>query len=123
MVERVEGFCTEAQWRRAFREINETEQHLVHHGAVLLKFWLHIDLAEQLARFEARQQMAHKQWKITEEDWRNRERWDDYSLAVNEMVVRTSTEYAPWTLVPGNDKKFARTFVLEHVRNALKKAL
>jgi len=123
LVERVEGFATAAEWQRSYAEINRFEEQLVDSGTIILKFWLHISQDEQLARFKQRQETPHKQHKITDEDWRNRERWDEYSLAVNEMVVRTSTEYAPWTLVPGNDKKFARTFVLEHVRNALKKAL
>ena len=123
LVERVEGFATSAEWQRSYAEINRFEEQLVDSGVIVVKFWIHISPEEQLARFKQRQETPHKQHKITEEDWRNRERQDDYLLAVNEMVVRTSTEYAPWILVPGNDKKFARTFVLEHVRDAMKKAL
>jgi polyphosphate:AMP phosphotransferase len=123
LVERVEGFASPAEWQRAYSEINRFEEQLVRHGTIMLKFWLHISPEEQLARFKQRQETPHKQHKITDEDWRNRERWDDYLLAVNEMVVRTSTDYAPWVLVPGNDKKFARVFVLEHVCRTLKKAL
>jgi AMP-polyphosphate phosphotransferase len=123
LVERVEGFCTEAQWRRAYREINGMEQQLVHFGTVLLKFWLHIDPHEQLRRFQARQQLAHKQWKITEEDWRNREKLDQYREAVEEMLHRTTTPYAPWTIVESNCKRHARVKVLETVCDAIRKRL
>ncbi|MBV9488728.1 MAG: phosphate--AMP phosphotransferase [Verrucomicrobia bacterium] len=123
LVERVEGFCTEAQWRRAYREINGMEQHLVHFGMVVLKFWLHIDPEEQLRRFEARQTLAHKQWKITDEDWRNREKMDQYREAVEEMLHRTSTPYAPWTIVESNCKRYARVKVLETVCQAIRKRL
>ena len=123
LVERVEGFATATEWQRAYAEINRFEEQLVASGSIVLKFWLHISQQEQLARFKQRQETSYKQHKITEDDWRNRERWDDYLLAVNEMVVRTSTEYAPWILVPGNDKLFARIFVLEHVRDTLRRAL
>ena len=123
LVERVEGFATAPEWQRSYAEINRFEEQLVNSGVIVLKFWVHISPEEQLARFKQREETPHKQHKITDEDWRNRERWDDYLLAVNEMVVRTSTEYAPWILVPGNNKKFARTFVLEQVRNTLKKVL
>jgi polyphosphate:AMP phosphotransferase len=123
LVERVEGFASTAEWQQAYAEINRFEEQLVESGAIVLKFWLHISAEEQLARFKQREETPHKQHKITDEDWRNRERWDDYLLAVNEMVVRTSTDYAPWVLVPGNDKKFARIHVLEQVRDALKDAL
>jgi polyphosphate kinase 2 (PPK2 family) len=83
----VEGFCTEAEWRRAYREINGMERNLVNFGAVLLKFWLHIDPDEQLRRFREREGMPHKQWKITEEDWRNREKIDKYREAVEEICT------------------------------------
>jgi len=119
LVERVEGFSPEPVWRRAYHEINEMEEHLVHFGTVLLKFWLQIDPAEQLRRFEERQANTHKQWKITEEDWRNRERWGDYDAAVQEMLLRTSTTYAPWTIVESNCKWYARIKVLETVVDAL----
>ena len=115
MVERIEGFCSEQEWRRAYREINEMEEQLVNFGTVLIKFWLHIDKDEQLQRFEARRQTPHKQWKITDEDWRNREKWDQYKLAVDEMLFRTSTAGAPWTIVEANSKYYARIKVLETV--------
>ncbi|HUS90411.1 MAG TPA: polyphosphate:AMP phosphotransferase, partial [Phycisphaerae bacterium] len=123
LVERVEGLCTEAEWRRAYREINEMEQHMTNFGTVLLKFWLHIDKDEQLQRFEARQQTPYKQWKITDEDWRNREKWDAYKAAVEEMLFRTSTPYAPWTVVESNCKWYARVKALDTVREAIEKAL
>jgi AMP-polyphosphate phosphotransferase len=123
LVERVEGFCTEAQWRRAYREINGMEQHLAHFGAVVLKFWLHIDPDEQLRRFREREGMAHKQWKITDEDWRNREKISQYREAVEEMLHRTSTPYAPWTIVESNCKRYARVKVLETVCKAIRKRI
>ena len=115
LVERVEGFCSESEWKRAYREINEFEKHLTNFGMVLLKFWLHIDKDEQLARFKARQEIEHKRWKITEDDWRNREQWDLYKAAVEEMLFRTSTPYAPWTIVESNCKWYARVKVLKTV--------
>ena len=123
LVERVEGFCTEAQWRRAYREINGMEQHLAHFGAVVLKFWLHIDPDEQLRRFQEREGMSHKQWKITDEDWRNREKIGQYREAVEEMLYRTSTLYAPWTIVESNCKRHARVKVLETVCKAIRKRI
>jgi polyphosphate:AMP phosphotransferase len=123
LVERVEGFAQEKEWKRAFLEINNFEEQLVEHGTLVLKFWLHISPEEQLARFKAREEIAHKQHKITEEDWRNRDRWHDYSLAVNDMVARTSTHFAPWTLVAGNDKKFARIQILKTVCKHLERTL
>lgn len=123
LVERVEGFCTEAEWRRAYREINSMEEHLVNFGTVLLKFWLHIDPDEQLRRFREREGMAHKQWKITEEDWRNREKLERYREAVEEMLHRTSTPYAPWTIVESNCKRYARVKVLETVCEVIRKRL
>ena len=99
LVERIEGFATEAQWQRAYAEINDFEEQLVEHGALVQKFWLHIDPDEQMRRFEAREQTPYKKYKITEEDYRNREQWDAYEHAVNDMVERTSTEFAPWTLI------------------------
>ncbi|MFR5666914.1 MAG: polyphosphate:AMP phosphotransferase [Enterocloster bolteae] len=121
MVERIEGFCSEAEWRRAYQEINEMESHMVNAGAVVLKFWLHIDKDEQERRFRERQANPAKQWKITDEDWRNREKWDQYEEAVNEMLIRTSTTYAPWIVVEGNDKRYARVKVLQTVVDALEK--
>ncbi|MDX1653575.1 MAG: polyphosphate:AMP phosphotransferase [Candidatus Competibacteraceae bacterium] len=123
LVERIEGFATTHQWQRAYAEINDFEARLVEHGVVLLKFWIHITKEEQLARFQARQQTPYKSWKLTEEDWRNRERWEDYELAVNETVERTSTQLAPWTLVEGNDKRFARIKVLTTLCERLEAAL
>lgn len=123
MVERIEGFCTTQDWQRAYKEINQMEQQLVNHGAVVLKFWLHIDKEEQARRFQDRQDNPEKSWKITDEDWRNREKWDLYEKAVDEMLVRTSTADAPWIIVEGNDKLYARIKVLETVVNALEKRM
>ena len=121
MVERLEGFCTEAEWKRAYQEINETELHMANAGAIVLKFWLHIDKDEQERRFNERMNTPAKQWKITDEDWRNRAKWDSYEIAVNEMLVRTSTTYAPWIVVEGNCKRYARVKVLETVVDAIEK--
>ena len=115
LVERVEGFCTETEWKRAYREINEMEKHLTNFGTIVFKFWIHIDKDEQLARFKAREQIEYKRWKMTEEDWRNREKWDLYKLAVEEMLFRTSTPYAPWTIVESNCKWYARIKVLKTI--------
>jgi len=123
MVERIEGFCTEAQWKRAYQEINEMESHMANFGAVVLKFWLHIDKDEQERRFKERMENPAKQWKITDEDWRNREKWDQYEQAVDEMLVRTSTTYAPWIVVEGNSKYYARVKVLRTVVEALEKKI
>ncbi len=123
LVERVEGFASDEEWRRAYAEINDFEEQLVGGGAILLKFWLHIDQDQQLHRFKQREETPYKKHKITEEDWRNREKWESYKTAVNEMVIRTSTEYAPWTLIPGNDKLHARINVLETVCDRLRSAL
>jgi polyphosphate:AMP phosphotransferase len=115
LVERIEGFASEAEWMRAPAEINQFEGQLVAHGIVLVKFWVHITRAEQLRRFRARERAAYKRWKLTDEDWRNRKQWPAYELAVNDMVERTSTRQAPWTLVEANDKRFARLKVLTTV--------
>jgi AMP-polyphosphate phosphotransferase len=123
LVERVEGFCSEEEWRRAYREINEFERQLVEFGTVLVKFWLHISPEEQLARFEARQQTPYKAWKLTEEDWRNRDKWGQYAVAVEDMLLKTSTTVAPWTVVPATDKLYARVHVLETVVDALERQL
>ena len=112
LVERVEGFASEDEWKRAFSEINEFEEQLTHHGILLLKYWVHITKDEQLERFKAREQIPHKRWKLTDEDWRNREKWDDYNWAVNDIVEHTSTYAAPWVLVEGNNKRFARIKVI-----------
>jgi polyphosphate kinase 2 (PPK2 family) len=123
LVERVEAFATEEEWRRAYSEINEFEEQLVDHGIVLVKYWVHITADEQLRRFKERENAPYKQWKLTTEDWRNRAKWVDYERAVNEMVERTSTRLAPWTLVEGNDKYFARLKVLKTACRSLKTAI
>ena len=122
MVERLEGFCTEKDWKRAYNEINEFERQLTDWGAVVLKFWIHIDQDTQLARFTDRQNTPEKQWKITEEDWRNREKWPQYEEAVDEMLQKTSTENAPWYIIESNDKKYARIKALKILVKALEKA-
>ena len=123
LVERVEGFATEQEWMRAYSEIGAFEEELVEHGIVLIKYWVHITQEEQLRRFKEREKARYKQWKLTDEDWRNRAKWDDYERAVNDMVERTSTRLAPWTLIEGNDKYFARLKVLKTVCDSLKAAL
>ena len=123
LVERVEGFAREDEWERAYAEINHFERQLVDHGIVLLKFWVHLDPEEQLRRFKEREQTPHKSWKLTDEDWRNRERWPDYARAVHDMVERTSTRGAPWTLVAGNDKRNARVTIVETLAYRLEEAL
>ena len=123
MVERIEGFCTKEEWHRAYREINDMEAHLAHSGAIVLKFWMQIDKDEQERRFKERMENPEKQWKITDEDWRNREKWDQYEEAVNEMIIKTSTSYAPWIIVEGNNKYYARIKVLESVVNAIEERL
>ena len=123
MVERIEGFCTKEEWKRAYKEINDMEKDLCDAGAIVIKFWMHIDKDEQERRFRERQENPEKQWKITEEDWRNREKWDLYEDAVNEMLLRTSTDYAPWVVVEGNDKYYARIKVLKTVVDAIEDRL
>lgn len=123
LVERVEGFATPDEWQRAYPEINRFEEQLCEHGSVVMKFWIHIDQDEQLERFRLREVTPHKQHKITPEDWRNRDKWDDYKLAVHDMVTHTSTQDAPWTLVAGNDKKYARVQILETFCERLEAAL
>jgi polyphosphate:AMP phosphotransferase len=122
MVERIEGFCSENDWQRAYNEINEFEKELTDWGAVVIKFWIQIDKDTQLARFNDRQNTPEKQWKITDEDWRNREKWDAYELAVDEMIARTSTSFAPWHILESADKKYARIKALKVVLAALEKA-
>jgi polyphosphate:AMP phosphotransferase len=112
LVERVEGFAEEAEWKRAYAEINEFEDQLIGHGIVLCKYWFHISKDEQLNRFKAREGTPYKRWKLTDEDWRNREKWDAYETAVDDMIEHTSTTLAPWTLVEANDKRFSRIKVL-----------
>ena len=122
MVERLVGFCSEKDWKRAYNEINEFERQLTDWGAVLLKFWIHIDQDTQLARFTERQNTPEKQWKITEEDWRNREKWPQYEAAVDEMLQKTSTENTPWFIIESNDKLYARIKALRIIVDALEKA-
>jgi polyphosphate:AMP phosphotransferase len=123
LVERVESFCREPEWRRAYGEINEFERQLADYGTVIVKFWLQIDQDEQLRRFQQRQQTPLKQWKITDEDWRNREKWDRYAAAVVEMIEKTSTGHAPWTILEANSKLYARIKALRTVADALERAL
>lgn len=123
LVERVEGFCPESAWRRAYQEINEMEATLSRAGAVVIKFWLQIDKDEQYRRFKERENNPHKTWKITDEDWRNREKWDLYRDAVDEMLHRTTTIHAPWTVVESNSKYFARIKVLETVKERIEERL
>jgi polyphosphate:AMP phosphotransferase len=113
LVERIEGFCSENDWLRAYNEINEFEAELIRHNILVVKFWLAISKEEQLRRFEDRQKTAYKSFKITDEDWRNREKWDDYEQAVCDMINHTSTAASPWTLVEANDKNYARIKILK----------
>lgn len=123
LVERVEGYAKPADWMRAYSEINDFEEQLAESGVIVIKLWLQIDKDEQLRRFRERQQTSFKQYKITDEDWRNRERWGDYELAVEDMIQRTSSELAPWTLVAANDKYFARIKVLQTICERLESEL
>ena len=123
LVERVEKFCSENDWQRAYHEINDFEEQLVRNGAILVKFWVAITKEEQLKRFRERQKISFKQFKITEEDWRNRKKWGDYERAVCDMVERTSTDVAPWNLIPANDKMFGRIEMLKTLCNRLEGAL
>ncbi|MDU9390809.1 polyphosphate:AMP phosphotransferase [Pseudomonas sp. zfem002] len=122
LVERVEGFCSPADWMRAYGEINDFEEQLSNAGVVVVKFWLAIDQQTQLERFQEREEIPFKRFKITEEDWRNRDKWNLYARAVGDMVDRTSTEIAPWTLVEANDKRWARIKVLRTINEALEAA-
>ncbi|HNW87778.1 MAG TPA: phosphate--AMP phosphotransferase, partial [Candidatus Limiplasma sp.] len=123
MVERIEGYCTEPQWQRAYEEINRFEANITDHGTILCKFWLQIDSETQLARFNDRENTWDKQWKITPEDWRNREKWPLYEVAVSEMLQKTNTATAPWTVVEANNKQFARLKVLQTVITTIEKRL
>lgn len=123
MVERLEGFCSENDWQRAYNEINEFEKELTDWGAIVIKFWVQIDKDTQLKRFNDRQNTPEKQWKITDEDWRNREKWDMYEDAVYEMIQKTSTEFAPWHILESNDKHYARIKALKTVINAIKERM
>jgi polyphosphate kinase 2 (PPK2 family) len=123
LVERVEGLLSEDEWRRAYREINEFEAHQASFGMVLVKFWLHTSKDEQLRRFKDRERDPFRSYKLTGEDWRNRAKWDAYSEAIEEMLARTSTPYAPWTIIEANDKYHARVKVVKTLADAIEKAL
>ena len=123
LVERVDRPRARREWSRAYAEIEDFEEELTDHGIVLVKYWLHITKDEQQRRFEERARSPYKSWKLTDEDWRNREKWDVYELAVNEMVARTSTRNAPWRLIPANDKELARVVVLRVAADAIEEAL
>ncbi len=123
LVERVENITQPADWRRAFTEINETEEMLIDAGSILVKIWLQIDKETQLKRFQERETDEHKKWKITPDDWRNREKWDQYELAIEEMLMRTSSRKAPWTVVESNDKYYSRIKVLKTVIETVEKRL
>jgi len=122
LVERIEGFCSQADWMRAYSEINDFEEQLIRNRTVIVKYWLAISKEEQLKRFQDREKTGFKRFKITEEDWRNREKWEQYEVAVCDMIDRTSTEIAPWTLVEANDKYYARIKVLKTLCDAIEKA-
>lgn len=123
LVERIEGYATQAEWQRAYSEINQFEAQLAAHGCIVAKFWLHISPQEQLTRFREREATPHKRHKITDDDWRNRDRWNDYAIAVEDMVAKTSTAHAPWTLVAGEDKRFARVQILSTLCDRFEDAL
>ena len=123
LVERIEGFATEKEWHRAYPEINEFEAQLTSAGYVLVKFWLHLSQEEQLKRFENRRDDTFKHYKLTDQDWRNRDKWNLYYVAVNQAIARTSTPTAPWTIVPGNSKYYARVHIIETVIKAIKNKL
>ena len=123
LVERVEQLCTEEDFMRAYAEINDFEHELVNSGTIVLKFWLQIDREEQLRRFKQRQKIAHKRFKITPEDWRNRDKWRAYQKAAVDMIDRTSTGRAPWVIVPANNKAFARVMVARQLVKHLERAL
>ena len=119
LVERIEGFASDEEWQRAYREINDFERMLVDDGVILRSLWFHIDPDEQLKRFEARLADPFKAWKMTDEDWRNRDRWDEYIQAAEDMFRETDTELAPWTLIAANDKRHARLMALKTIVEAL----
>ena len=123
LVERVEGFCNDDEWRRAYREISEFESHQAANGMVICKFWLHITKAEQLRRFKGRELDPYRSYKLTEEDWRNRAKWDEYFGAVEDMLLHTSTPHAPWTAVEANNKYWARVKVVKTIVDAIQKRI
>lgn len=120
LVERVEGFATEAEWKRAYEEINGFEKLLANEGSIIMKFFIYIDKDEQLKRFKARQEDPYKHWKINDEDWRNREKWDQHNAAAEEMFEKTDTKWAPWHVVEGNFKWYARVHVVKSIVKRLK---
>ena len=123
LVERVEGFARPQEWMRAYDEINELEAMLQDEGAIILKFWLHIDKDEQERRFKERMENPEKQWKITDEDWRNREKWPDYEAAASDMFAKTSTKQIPWHVIPANSKYYARIKVMETILQSVEERL
>lgn len=123
MVERVEGFCTDSDWRRAFEEINDFEWEMFRTGALLMKFWVDVSQDEQLARFEARKNDPDKAWKLTDEDWRNREKYPQYCVAINDMLRMTSTYFAPWNIIESDDKKYARIKTIKAINAAIEERL
>lgn len=122
-MERVEDLCNMHEWKRAYREINEFEETLANYGTIVIKFWTHIDREEQLKRFKQREATPHKQWKITSDDWRNRDKWKLYLEAADEMLQKTSTSWAPWTIVEANDKYYARIRILKTVIERIEEEL
>jgi polyphosphate kinase 2 (PPK2 family) len=122
LVERIEGFATKSEWQRAYREINQFEQQLLNFGAIICKFWVHISQEEQLQRFKDREQTPHKKWKLNDEDWRNREKWNDYLDAAEDMF-ELSGQPVPWTLVSGNQKYYSRVSILEAFAKQLRERL
>jgi len=123
LVERVEGYCSHADWMRAYGEIDDFEEQLVRNRTVVVKFWLSISQAEQLRRFKEREKVGFKRFKITDDDWRNRDKWNEYELAACDMIDRTGSEIAPWTLVEANDKCYARIKVLKTLCERIERAL
>ena len=123
LVERVENYCSEVEWRRSYNEINQMEKQFTNFGVVVVKFWLHIDKDEQLKRLLERKAAPEKQWKITDDDWRNREKWDQYEVAADEMLFRTNTKHSPWTIVEANDKYYARIKAMKTIIEAVEKKL
>ncbi len=123
LVERVEGFATDEEWQRAYDEIVQFERSLVQEGVILIKFWLQVSKAEQLERFRSREEDPVRRWKMTDEDWRNRRRWDDYAEAVEDMLDKTDHELAPWNLIAGEQKKWARVAVLETLSDRIEEGL
>jgi len=123
LVERVEKFASRKEWKRSYKEIRNFEQGLVDEGTILIKFWMHLSEEEQLKRFEARASEPLKRWKLTDEDWRNREKRGLYEQAVEDMFKKTSTDHAPWTIIPGENKRYARVAVIEAVIEAMERGM